>query len=164
VSPVRPDLVECWVFRAAGQGHVELLLLKRAPGRTYTGLWQPVTGLLEPDERVPIAALREVEEETRFGPSDIEAAYDLDQTTTFYEEGPDALITSALFAARVRPGVEPVISEEHDDFRWAAPDDAVRRSIWPSYRSSIDRIVGHLMDPELAPWFELDREGRRIRR
>jgi 8-oxo-dGTP pyrophosphatase MutT (NUDIX family) len=164
VSPVRPDLVECWVFRSGDAGHVDFLLLKRAPGRAYAGLWQPVTGLLEPGERVPLGAFREVEEETGFGAAAIEAAYDLDQTTTFYEEGPDALITSALFAVRIRPGVEPTTSEEHDAYRWATPEEAVRLAVWPSYRSSVDRIVGHLMDSELAPWFELDREGRRIRR
>ncbi|MFL5681131.1 MAG: NUDIX domain-containing protein [Chloroflexota bacterium] len=164
MSPVRPDLVECWVFRVGEQRDIDLLLLKRAPGRAYVGLWQPVTGLLEPGERVPLGALREVEEETAFGPSDIEAIYDLDQTTTFYEEGPDALITSALFAVRVGPGAEPTTSDEHDAHRWATPEESVRLAIWPSYRSSIDRIVDHLMDPERAPWFELDREGRRIRR
>jgi dihydroneopterin triphosphate diphosphatase len=164
VTPVRPEFVECWVFRVDPQHGVELLLLRRAPGRIYAGLWQCVTGLVEGDERVPLAALREVVEETGFGPPEIEAAYDLDQTTTFYEEGPDALITSALFAVRVRPGVEPTLSDEHDATRWAAPDDAVRLAVWPSYRSTIDRIVSHLMDPELAQWFELGGDGRRIRR
>jgi len=164
VSPVRPEFVECWVFRADDGRDVELLLMRRAAGRIYAGLWQCVTGLLEPDERVPLAALREVAEETGFGASDIEAAYDLDQTTTFYEEGADAVITSALFAVRIRPGAEPVISDEHDAYRWVSPSEAVRLAVWPSYRSSVERIVGPLMDRELAPWFELDREGRRVRR
>ena len=74
---VRPDLVECWVFRVvppSGPSDVrpdaerlEVLLIRRAPHRIFPGLWQCVTGGVEPGERVPAAALREVEEETGLG-------------------------------------------------------------------------------------------------
>ena len=73
VSPFRPDLVECWIYRQRLGGDPEFLLIRRAPGRIFAGLWQCVTGGLEPGERVPMAALREVGEEIGFGPEEIEA-------------------------------------------------------------------------------------------
>lgn len=161
MSPLRPDLVECWVFRAAPAGGHEFLLIRRASGRIYAGLWQCVTGRLDPAERVPVAALREVREEVGFGAAEIDAFYDLDQATAFYDEGADALVSAAIFAVRVRPGIEPRLSDEHDAHRWAGRDEALRLAIWPAYAESMARIDERLADPALAAWFELDAEGRR---
>ena len=49
MSPFRPDLVDCWIFRDGASG-TEILLLRRAPGRILAGLWQCVSGSLEPGE------------------------------------------------------------------------------------------------------------------
>jgi 8-oxo-dGTP pyrophosphatase MutT (NUDIX family) len=164
VSPVRPDLVECWIYRLPLGGVPELLLIRRAPGRIFAGLWQCVTGGLEPGERVPAAALREVREETGFGPGAIEAFYDLDQVTQFYDEGSDAIVAGAIFAVRVRLKAEPVLSREHDACRWVGREDAVRLTVWPAYRETIERIMGTLLDADAEPWFRLDLEGRRLAR
>jgi 8-oxo-dGTP pyrophosphatase MutT (NUDIX family) len=171
---LRPDIVECWVFRVAlptgpddarpDAERLEILLIRRAPDRIFPGLWQCVTGGIEPGERVPAAALREVEEETGFGPADIEACYDLDQVAPFYDEGTDAVVVSAIFAARVRPEALPRISHEHDGFRWASADEASSLTVWPSYAESIRRIRTMLLDPALAAWFVLDTAGRRVAR
>lgn len=159
----RPDIVECWVFRVREEAP-EVLLIRRSAGRIFPGLWQCVTGRLDPDEVIPLAALREVQEETGLGAADIEAFFDLDQVSTFYAQEPDALATSVIFAVRVRPDAEPRLSIEHDAHRWVAPDDALRLAVWPAYDESIRRITKHLLDLELAPWFELSMDGRRIRR
>ena len=169
MSPYRADIVECWIFRVPdgqppGGGEPEFLLIHRAPGRIFPGLWQCVTGGLEPAERIPMAALREVREEVGFGPAEIEAFYDLDQVTHFYDEGPDAIVAGAIFAVRVRPDALPTLSHEHDGFRWGGRDEALGLVVWPSYRATIDRIRGTLLDPEVARWFRLDPEGRRLAR
>ena len=165
MSPYRPDLVECWIFRVPpGGAGPEFLLIRRAPDRIFPGLWQCVTGGLEPGERIPIAALREVREEVGFGPSEIEAFYDLDQVTHFYDEGPDAIVAGAIFAVRVGRNAEPTLSPEHDGFRWAGREEALRLVVWPTYRATIDRILGKLLDPEMDRWFRLDLEGRRLAR
>lgn len=170
---LRPDLIECWIFRvrpaAAGDGRteaerLEILLIRRAPHRIFPGLWQCVTGGVEPGERIPAAAMREVREETGLGPHEIEAFYDLDQVAPFYDEGTDAVVISAIFAARVREGAEAHESWEHDGLRWVPAADAPGLAIWPSYGESVRRVRELLLDPALEPWFRLDAEGRRIAR
>ena len=164
MSPVRPDLIECLVFRLGDGGHVEHLLIRRADDRIYPGIWQPVTGGVDPGERVPLAALREVEEETGLTGPDVEAFYDLDQVGSFFDEENDAIVNSVIFAIRVRPGATPKVSGEHVDLRWCDRVEAERLSIWPPYRDSYDLVERIAGDPDLARWFALDPGGRRSAR
>ena len=162
MSPLRPDLVDCWIFRIASGGRVEILLIRRAPGRILPGLWQCVSGSIEPGERVALAALRELEEETGFGEASIEAFYDLDLVNQFHEPSVDAVLSSAVFAVRVRDGVPERLSHEHDGARWVALEDAIREVVWPGYRDALDRIRDYLLHPDRAPWFQLDLAGGRV--
>ncbi len=164
MSPVRPDLVECWIFRVRDDGAPEFLLIRRAAGRIFPGLWQPVTGGIGPGERVPLSALRELYEEVGFGAEHVLAFYDLDQATPFYDEGTDAVVMAALFAVRVDPRAVPVLSHEHDALRWVDREAALRLVVWPSYRETVDRIRDKLLDPDVEPWFRLDLEGHRLAR
>jgi 8-oxo-dGTP pyrophosphatase MutT (NUDIX family) len=165
MSPYRPDLVDCWVFRvpltARNVEHPEVLLLRRATGRILPGLWQCVSGSLEPGERIALGALREVAEETGFAGTAIEAFYDLDLVNQFHEPSVDGVVTAAVFAVRVHPHTEPVLSREHDAARWLSIHEAYDEVIWPAYRTAIERIRDDLSDPERAPWFELTPEGER---
>jgi 8-oxo-dGTP pyrophosphatase MutT (NUDIX family) len=171
---LRPDLVECWVFRVVAPTspsdsrpaaeRLEILLIHRAPHRIFPGLWQCVTGGVEPGERIPTAVMREVAEETGLGPAEIECFYDLDQVAPFYDEGRDSVVVSAIFAARVRPDAVPRQSWEHDDLRWVPATEAPGLAIWPSYADSIRRVRELLLDPALEPWFALDPDGGRIAR
>ena len=106
-------------------------------------------------------ALRELREETGFDAAAIEELFDLDQVNQFHEPSVDAILTAAIFAVRVRPGSEPVLSHEHDRACWLAPTAALEMAVWPAYRESIRRIVDDLGVPERAAWFRLDLDGRR---
>lgn len=165
MSPFRPDLVDCWMYRVTRSARdvpsTEILLIRRAPGRILPGLWQCVSGSLEPDERVAVGALRELEEETGFGPGDIEAFYDLDLVNQFHEPSRDGIVTAAVFAVRLRPTAEPRLSHEHDDARWFPVDQAHADIVWPGYRTAIERIRDDLADAERARWFELTLDGDR---
>jgi 8-oxo-dGTP pyrophosphatase MutT (NUDIX family) len=165
VSPFRPDLVDCWMFRvgrtARDLERPEILLIRRAPGRILPGLWQCVSGTLEGDERVAMGALRELREETGFGADHIEAFFDIDLVNQFHEPSVDGVVTSAVFAVRLRPDAEPTLSHEHDGARWRTPEEAHAEVIWPAYRTAIERIRDDLSDPERAAWFELTLDGKR---
>jgi 8-oxo-dGTP pyrophosphatase MutT (NUDIX family) len=152
MSPLRPDLVGCWVFRVTATGEPEILLLKRAPGRIFPGIWQCVTGGLEPGERVVDGALRELVEETGYRSDDLEAFYSLDQVNLFHADHKDAIEVEAVFAARVRPERAPTVSEEHDDMRWVSPSEGRAMVVWPAYRVAIDQVEWLVRTPEHARW------------
>jgi 8-oxo-dGTP pyrophosphatase MutT (NUDIX family) len=154
---LRPDLVACWVYRVAaepGRG-LEILLIRRAPERLFPGLWQCVTGRLEAGERIVEGAFREVLEETGIGPADIEACFETDIVNSFHEASLDTILVEAVFAAQVRPGTECRLSDEHDDFRWLAPDDARAMVVWPAYRRAIDQVEWLVANPRLAEAYRL---------
>ena len=170
MSPIQPDLVDVWIFRTradrpptAGEP-IEILLLRRAKDDAILpGLWQGVSGGLDDGENAGAAALRELAEETGFGPHQIECFYHLDQVNQFLEPGLAGVVTAAVFAVRVAPGAEPVLSGELDAMRWVSPEEALEVAVWPDYRESIRRILENLLDPERAAWFELKLNGERVR-
>lgn len=156
---IRPDIVDCWIFRVSPDGEVDVLLIRRSPGRILPGLWQCVSGSIDDEERVALAALREVAEETGLAGPDIEAFYDLDLVNQFHEPSVDGVLVAAVFAVRVRPDAEVRLSDEHDGRRWLPIEEAWTEVVWPGYRDAIERIGDHLLDAERAAWFELERES-----
>ncbi|HTC86259.1 MAG TPA: NUDIX domain-containing protein [Candidatus Acidoferrum sp.] len=154
----RPDLVDVWIFRVAS-GAPEVLLMRRSAGRVLAGLWQGVSGRLEDGERVVEGALRELREETGFERPVVEAFFDLDFVNQFHYAPLDAVLTAAVFAARVTADAEPVLSHEHDSARWVGLEAAHAEVVWPGYRDALRRIGENLLDPERARWFELGSDG-----
>jgi 8-oxo-dGTP pyrophosphatase MutT (NUDIX family) len=143
------------LFRLDARGEPEFLLIRRAADRMFAGMWQCVTGKLEAGERILEGALREVAEESGLGPSDLEAVFDTDVVNWFHHESLDVLLCEAVFAARVRPGAEVVISDEHDDARWLSSDDARALVTWPAYERAIDFVEWLLANPGKAEAFRL---------
>jgi len=155
MSQTRPDLVACWLFRIDTGGHLEILLIRRAPDRLFPGIWQCVTGKLEVGERILAGALREVVEETGLDRSALEAVFETDIVNWFHEETSDAIWCEAVFAARVVPGATPAISDEHDDLRWTSPDEARGLVPWPAYVRAIDFVEWLVANPDRAEPFRL---------
>ena len=150
---VRPDLVACWLFRLDAAGRPEILLIRRAPGRLYPGLWQCVTGKLEAGEQILAGALREVLEETGLAAADLEAVFETDIVNWFHMALLDTLLSEAVFAARVRPDASIHLSDEHDDARWLAPEAAKALVTWPAYERAIDLVAWLLANPAKAEQF-----------
>jgi 8-oxo-dGTP pyrophosphatase MutT (NUDIX family) len=150
----RPEYVDVWIFRVR-DGAMEMLMLRRTSGRLLGGLWQCVAGAIEPGEGIVAAALRETAEETGIRGDAIEAFYSLDFVASFLWEPSDAVVSSVHFALRVRPDVEPELSNEHDERRWLSPGEAIAISVWPAYREAIGRVRDCLLDPDREPWFRV---------
>ena len=155
MSPLRPDLVACWLFRLDDAGRPEILLIRRAPGRIYAGIWQCVTGRLEAGERVVDGALREVEEETGLARAAIEDVFETDIVHWFHENSVDTVWSEAVFAARVRPGAAVALSNEHDDQRWLTPHEARALVVWPAYERAIDMVEWLVDHPAKASHYRL---------
>ena len=154
MSPMRPDLVACWIYRVI-DGGVEVLLIRRAEDQPYPGLWQCVTGKLEAGERISAGALREVAEETGLGAADIEAFFETDIVNFFHESTVDGVWCEVVFAARVRPEAVPVISDEHDDVRWVTPQVAHELVLWPAYHRAIEQLEWLVANPDKASVYRL---------
>ena len=152
----RPDLVACWLYRIGDGGRLEILLIRRAPGRMFAGLWQCVTGKLEAGERILQGALREVGEETGLRRSDLEDLMETDIVNWFHAEDLDTLLCEAVFAARVRDGATITLSDEHDEHRWLEPEAAKELVTWPAYERAIDLVAWVLAHPGKAAPFRLD--------
>lgn len=152
---VRADLVACWPYRVGAGGRLEILLIHRAPGRVYPGLWQCVTGGLEPGETMAAGALRELVEETGLGPREIEAFGETDIINWFHEAARDTVLCEVVFAARIRPDATVTLSREHDDLRWCTPSEAHDLVVWPAYHRAIDQIEWFVANPDRARVYRL---------
>jgi 8-oxo-dGTP pyrophosphatase MutT (NUDIX family) len=156
---MRPDLVACWPFRVDTGGRLEILLIHRAPGRLYPGLWQCVTGRLEAGETIVAGALRELAEETGFGSGEIQAVFETDIVNWFHESAVDGLMSEAVFAAQVDPEAAVTLSHEHDDHRWLPPAEAHDHVVWPAYHRAIEQVEWLVANPERALVYRLPDRG-----
>lgn len=155
MSPLRPDLVACWLYRVDGAGRLEILLIRRAATGSYPGLWQCVTGRLEDGEQITAGALREVLEETGLGASDLVGFFETEIVNWFHEDTSDGLWSEAVFAARVRATATIEISDEHDDQRWATAAEAHDLVPWQAYHRAIEHVQWLVANPEKAEVYRL---------
>jgi 8-oxo-dGTP pyrophosphatase MutT (NUDIX family) len=109
----------------------KILLLKRASGGDHQGEWCFPGGKIEPGETPRQAAIRETREE--IGP----VAHGRPQMWARRIAGG---VDFTTFAARVPTAYEPVLNDEHSDWKWASPDD-LPSPMHPGCAVAIDKLA-----------------------
>ena len=115
--------------------------------RAHDRYWHIVAGVVEEGETFAEAAARELHEETGLGPNALLRHVGMTQgylvpEATRHEYGPGIeQITIESFAIDVPPEWEPVLNEEHDEYRWCTLEEALAILHWPETREAIALVA-----------------------
>ncbi len=114
----------------------EFLVLLRSPERG--GYWHLPAGGVEVGETAAEAAARELAEETGLRapvtPLDLELGY----------EAASGRMRVDSFAAGAPPGWEPVLDEEHTEYRWCSTRDALDLLAYDEPRKAVRQVARQL--------------------
>ena len=122
----------------------DFLVLLRSPERC--GYWNLVAGGVEEGETPEAAARRELAEEsglvrpTRFEQLPLELSYVRPGGST---------VTMHAFLAAAHDGWEPVLDEEHVDYRWCSAGEANELLAYPEPREAV-ACVARLLEDEAS--------------
>lgn len=131
--PTPPPVQDCVEGYVHVRAPLRFLLLKRTEPRG--GFWQPVSGRVEPhDLSLESAVRREVAEETGF--RSLCSVSDLHWQLVF--PGKDGRPWRVhAFGVEVPEERPPVLSYEHERFRWCRPEEALSTLFWPDNREAL---------------------------
>jgi dATP pyrophosphohydrolase len=123
----------------------EALLVVHRPGPEFLvllrtgddGYWHLVAGGIEEGELPDEAAWRELDEETGLRPSALaELPLELG-----YGRPDGTWSTLHSFGAAAPEGWEPVLNEEHDEWRWCSEEEAVELLEYPEPRAALAHVA-----------------------
>ena len=123
----------------------ELLVALRSPERH--GYWYPLAGGVEEGETPFDAARRELAEESgltspsRFEPIPLDLAYTRPEGVR---------VRLHAFLAEASPDWEPVLNDEHVDYRWCSADEADALLAYPEPRAAYAHVA-RLLEKEREP-------------
>ena len=122
------------------------LILHRAVDR----YWHVVAGVVEPGEEFAAAAKRELREETGLDAevTDLAMPQTYDVPAEMSAQYLPGVLEVAIhnFAVGVPPDWEPVLNEEHDDYRWLGLADAIALVRWPETMEIIATLARPLLE------------------
>jgi dihydroneopterin triphosphate diphosphatase len=115
------------------------LLLKRSQISYLPGIWQIVTGKIDPNETATAAIRREIGEETGLS---CQIIYNID-VTMFYEQQKNRIAFSANFCAVTDAKLPVKLGNEHDQFQWCTMLEAQKLLAFPSQKQTLAFIHEH---------------------
>jgi len=131
VTALEAGVVDVAVLRATGRAW-RVLVLRRAPGTRSPGSWEIVHGHIEPGERPPAAARRELREETGLT---TDRLYSI-TVNPFYLIKTDTVQVALVFAAFAE-SERVTLGPEHDKYEWLTVSAAQKRLTWPRDAESL---------------------------
>lgn len=142
--------IECYILRRV-KNKLKFLIIKRSVNDTiYPGIWQIVTGKIEPGEKAYEAALREITEETGLKP---ERLFVLPHTTTFYSPENDAVSLVPLFFCETSEK-NVLLSKEHTDFKWLDAEKASKKLFFKSQKENVNFIDSNFRSKDIFKTFK----------
>ena len=99
--------------------------------RESGGYWHTIAGKVEEGEESAAAARRELREETGLEVEELAELGEFAYVRENWEEEPGLRVHVRAFLVDVAPGWEPVLNEEHDEYRWLSRDEAAQLLFWP---------------------------------
>jgi dihydroneopterin triphosphate diphosphatase len=139
---IESSIVEIGVFRFSDTKPEYLLLRRSKTDKIYPDIWQIVSGSTEKDESLLNAALRELKEETGFAPKRF---WVVPHMNTFLDYKKDRVHISAVFAAEVPGGADPVLSSEHYQYQWHTFESAGKTLVWPGQVQALEIIHEYIV-------------------
>ncbi|HVZ41271.1 MAG TPA: NUDIX domain-containing protein [Candidatus Kapabacteria bacterium] len=134
------NMVQVHPFRVRN-GTIEHLLLRRSRLEAFgAGVWQVITGVIEPGERSFEAARRELAEETGLN---AELWIALPGVAVFFFEPADQMILSPMFACQLPANCEPLLSEEHSEYAWLPREMACSHLVYPTHIQGLNEVEAH---------------------
>jgi dATP pyrophosphohydrolase len=130
----------------------KFLLVLRAEGESYPGIWGLVTGGREGDETAAQLAVRELEEETGLRPEKLFAS---EYCVQFYEPTADHIWVLPVLVAVVAADSEVRLSEENSDYQWVTTEEGMQMVVWQNLREVLGRLDLELLEYPAPNWVEL---------
>ena len=137
MTQIAVGVVDVFVIRIV-RSRWRVLVLRRSSGRS-PGSWETVHGKIEPGERPPDAARRELREETGLT---VARLYSI-TVNPFYIHATGAVQLAVVFAVFVDTDTV-TLGVEHDTYEWLSPTAAHRRFTWPRESEAL-RHIQHLL-------------------
>jgi 8-oxo-dGTP pyrophosphatase MutT (NUDIX family) len=107
----------------------EFLVAHRSP--ESGGYWHTIAGAVEPGEAFHVAALRELHEETGLAAAELQPLGGFAYVREEWEEQTGLRVRVEAFLVDVEPDWEPVLNEEHVEYRWLEREEAAELLFWP---------------------------------
>ena len=142
-----PDLIDAYIYRMGPNGP-EYLTLLRASHKIYAGQWRMIGGKVDPGETFWQAAYREIQEETQLTPSPFWTVPTVNQ---FYNPKHDVFHKIPVFAGEIDVDADPILDDEHTDYRWVSAGDIETFFLWPEQQRIVHAIDGILRNGTILP-------------